>query len=625
MSDIKRKGDRGTLFGAENNFHPPDQQSIWKDRRNGVPGELDDIDLKARDERNINSLFKENNNFSPKGKRSEWARAYSGDHSVQDKFNFEKQPSQGKALKGKEKSKLIDVDYKDLEPDISSSPISGLYRPSRPSVQHHPVPSNAPPPPEPILSAPYTDAPATPPPSAAQAPVNSANARDNEEEAKYLALALAEDFARKGGLIMVGDALYYYTGVFYKLLREDEAQRLFFKQYRNVLARASTVAVLRNAAVLLRFCVNKVYEEFPVNQNLIVFPNGTLEVDTGRFRANSPDDLATSALAINYDRDRTEMPWTEYFLNTIANGDTDLYSLMLEVIGYILSNDTKGKSFFYLEGVGDAGKSRFCDLIASFFPVSGANKVSRIALQDLDGKYALGNLVNAKLNISEDLPDTPLSPTAVSRIKMISDGNRLEAEAKYVQPFSFRPVCKMLFASNHPLRIKEPDDAFTNRVVYIPFRNHIPKDKQDKQILEKMQAELPALFNHALQAYQRLVENNYQWAGAEKLKPDIVVTNSSLAEDRIAVLRRFLRDCCELAIDATTPTSDLQRAYEHFCYQNTFLPIVGDRFSRELAAVLPNTVTRTKIGNQKRGFKGIRLKPVLKNYPTGQFVEEPDV
>lgn len=253
------------------------------------------------------------------------------------------------------------------------------------------------------------------------------------------------------------------------------------------------------------------------------------------------------------------------------------------------------------------------------------NKVSRIALQDLGGKFALGNLVNAKLNISEDLPDSPLSATTISRIKMISDSNMLEGEAKYVQPFSFRPVCKMLFASNHPLRIKEPDEAFSNRVVYIPFKNPIPKDKQDRQILAKMQGELPALFNHALQAYQRLVENNYQWAGAEKFKPDIVVANSSLAEDRVAVLRRFLRDCCEFAADATTPTSDLQTAYEKFCHQNTLLPIVGDRFSRELATVLPMSVTRVKIGNQKRGFKGIRLRPILKEYPAVQFVEEPDV
>lgn len=429
-----------------------------------------------------------------------------------------------------------------------------------------------------------------------------------EDEAKYLALRIAEDFARLENIVLVGGAPYAYNDRFYSLLHDDEAQRMIFSRYRKEVAQASTVTVLRSAATLLKYCITRVYEEFPVNSHLIVFVNGTLDMDTGHFRRNSPDDLATSALGINYDPDRKKMPWTKHFLETIADGDDDLYELMLQVIGYILSNDVKAKSFFYLEGVGDAGKSRFCDLIASFFPVSGANKVARIALQDLGGKFALGNLVNAKLNISEDLPDSPLSPTTVSRIKMISDSNRLEAEAKYVQPFSFRPLCKLLFASNHPLRLKEYDAAFVNRVVYIPFLHPIPKEKQDKHILEKMQDELPALFNHAFKAYRRLVANGYTWAGSDRFKPRFIVASSGISVDREAVLKRFVNECCEFDLEATTSTTDLQTAYSDFCRKNTYLPIQGDRFSRELTAILPDTVVRVKIGNQKRGFKGIRVK-----------------
>lgn len=243
------------------------------------------------------------------------------------------------------------------------------------------------------------------------------------------------------------------------------------------------------------------------------------------------------------------------------------------------------------------GKVVFCDLVASFFPVNGANKVSRIALQDLDGKFALGNLVNAKLNISEDLPDKPLSVTTVSKIKMLSDGNRQEAEAKYVQKFSFRPTCKFLFASNHPLRLKEYDKAFINRVVYIPFLNAIPKHKQDKNILEKMQSELPALFNHAFEAYMRLVTNGYSWAGAEKFKPRIEIANTGIVINKLGELRKFVEECCSFQEGYITATSELREAYFEFCQQHNYSPILGDRFSRELMEVLPGSVTRVKIGN----------------------------
>lgn len=425
---------------------------------------------------------------------------------------------------------------------------------------------------------------------------------------KDRALAIAEDFVKQEQLIIVGGALYIYNGHFFTLLSEEEAKRLIFHFYRKEISRASPMNILRNAVDLLRYSTDIVLDEFPVNPNLIVLNNGTLEVDTMHFHKNRAKDLASSALGIDYDPDRWKMPCTKYFLQTIADEDDDLYELMLQAIGYILSNDIRAKSFFYLEGVGDAGKSRFCDLIASFFPVSGANKVARIALQDLGGKFALANLVNSKLNISEDLPDSPLSPTTVSRIKMISDSNRLEAEAKYVQAFSFKPQCKLLFASNHPLRLKEYDAAFINRVVYIPFLKAIPKHKQDTTILEKMHAELPALFNHAFKAYRRLVANGYRWAGADRFKPEIQITSSGISFDKERILREFVNTCCLFGKEVITPTVDLQYAYQSFCNERRYQPIMGDRFSRELLAVLPDSVTRVKIGNQRRGFKGIQLK-----------------
>ena len=469
--------------------------------------------------------------------------------------------------------------------------------PSRSPIATRPPSS---PPPKPL--------PPPPIPTVAHTVVPDATEIAYEDEIKNLALRIARDFAEQEKIVLVGGALYAYNGAFYSLLSDNDIQRKVLFRYLQELGQSNTFSVLRNVVSLLRLCVTKEYEEFPANEHIIVFENGTLEIATGRFRENSPDDLASSALAISYDPERKEMPWTEYFLKTIAAGDDALYELMLQVIGYILSNDVKAKAFFYLEGVGDAGKSRLCDLIASFFPKSGANKVARVALQDFGRKFAMGNLVNSKLNISEDLPDSPLSPATVSRIKMISDANRLEAEAKYVQPFSFRPLCKLLFASNHPLRLKEYDTAFVNRVVYIPFLHPLPKERQIKDILERMQEELPALFNRAFKAYRRLVDSGYAWAGAERFKPNILVASSNSSIGKEQILRRFVADCCALDEDSITPTAELQMAYNQFCREHTYLPVQGDRFSRELSAVLPGTVTRVKIGNQRRGFKGIRLK-----------------
>lgn len=450
---------------------------------------------------------------------------------------------------------------------------------------------------------------------------NKINLRQDKKDSAIRedkALVLAEDLVHRLHIKKLGKALWYYNGIFYEVLSEADAQDLVLNTYRDIISKGNVLAIIRNVSSLLMACAEKLQDEFPLNQHLIVFTNGTLELNTGRFRKNSSKDLATSALGIAFDQNSWNMPHTECFLRTLADGDEKLYRRLLQVMGYILSNDTRAKSFFYLEGVSNAGKSRFCDLIASFFTTTGANQVARVPLQDLGGKFSLGNLVNSKLNISEDLPDSPLSNVTVSRIKMLSDGNRLEAEAKFVQAHSFRPTCKLLFASNHSLKLKEYDEAFVNRVVYIPILKAIPKDKQDRNILEKMKNELPAVFNHALRAYLELVESGYSWAGGERFNPSIGIEKTGIVTNKEKELNEFLKTCCIIQENCTTSVADLQAEYNKFCEKRGYSPILGARFSRELRVFLPETVTAVKLKNSCRGYEGIGI---LKQYPTGDFNE----
>lgn len=133
-----------------------------------------------------------------------------------------------------------------------------------------------------------------------------------------------------------------------------------------------------------------------------------------------------------------------------------------------------------------------------------------------------------------------------------------------------------------------------------------------------MQAELPALFNHAIEAYRRLVADGYQWAGSDKFKPSVEIITAGNVFNKMNELRSFVEKCCNFEQDYITTSSELQEAYLLFCQRYNYSPILGDRFSRELIEVLPETVTRVKIGNQRRGFKGIRI---LRPYPSEPFQE----
>lgn len=111
-------------------------------------------------------------------------------------------------------------------------------------------------------------------------------------------LAMAEDFCIQEKLLLVGDEIYIYNGVFYERLSEKEKKRRIFKRYRKEISRTNPSHTINSVAEILKYCIDKSLDEFPENSNLIVFLNGTLEVSTGHFRANSKKDFANSALGI---------------------------------------------------------------------------------------------------------------------------------------------------------------------------------------------------------------------------------------------------------------------------------------------------------------------------------------
>ena len=427
------------------------------------------------------------------------------------------------------------------------------------------------------------------------------------------AYAIALDFLNHEIIAVVGKSLHRYNGVVYERLAVDEAEALLFNAYHRQLNVPNKLSIVKNAASYLKFMVKQKLDEFPFNSDIIVFPNGTLEINKGDFRKNSPNDLACFALAIDYDPNQWDMQRTERYLRTLSNRDNELYERMLQTIGYILTPDIDAKAFFYLQGPPHSGKSRFYDLISMFFP---AVNIDILPIQNFGDRFALGGLVNKKLVIADDLPGTVIPPVAVSRVKTITGSSRIDGEEKYKTRGPIKHQCKVMFTSNWPARLKEDDEAFRERMVYIPCDNVLPKEKwiPAHVLLQQMKPELPALFNHAFEAYKRLRKSNYTWAGSDRFIPEIVITSEGVSPDRAQVINWFTIECCEFNEEVQVSVEDLQRAYVDYCHKHSYQPVAGDRFSREFLAVVgseyPGKVERIKISNQQRGYRGIRLRMV---------------
>lgn len=428
------------------------------------------------------------------------------------------------------------------------------------------------------------------------------------------AYELAQELMRRVNFIIVCSAIYMFNGIVYELLDNETLDRLILKELREPIAEIGRPEIISAIRAFVKKEPNLVIDDPTIDPNYIVFRNGRLDLRTMEFADNDPLIFQTSYLNFNYDRYNTHCPNFEKYLESVSGGDPDIKELMLQTHGYIASCSMDAKSFFLFIGEGDTGKSLTIGLDTMFFP---NDFVSTIELQALGDKFSTGNLANVRLNVGGDLPNKPLTPDVVKHVKGITGNDMMTAEKKFVQPFSFKPTCKLVFATNHPLVLQQRDDQFCERLVVIPFDNKIPKDRQDHDLLNKLRDELPAIFNMILEAFLRLRNNNFEFKKVVNLSNYVAIPLSESGS--VSHLEEAVDDFVSIHYEITGDSDDfvsikqLYAEFNAYYLQHYNLNTNQDKFSKAFRQLFDKSETngyprKYQSNAHGRGYQGIRHK-----------------
>lgn len=428
------------------------------------------------------------------------------------------------------------------------------------------------------------------------------------------AYELAQELMRRVNFIIVCSAIYMFNGIVYELLDNETLDRLILKELREPIAEIGRPEIISAIRAFVKKEPKLVIDDPTIDPNYIVFRNGRLDIRTMEFADNDPLVFQTSYLNFNYDRYNTHCPNFEKYLESVSGGDPDIKELMLQTHGYIASCSMDAKSFFLFIGEGDTGKSLTIGLDTMFFP---NDFVSTIELQALGDKFSTGNLANVRLNVGGDLPNKPLTPDVVKHVKGITGNDMMTAEKKFVQPFSFKPTCKLVFATNHPLVLQQRDDQFCERLVVIPFDNKIPKDSQDHDLLNKLRDELPAIFNMILEAFFRLRNNNFEFKKVVNLSNYVAIPLSESGS--VSHLEEAVDDFVSIHYEITGDSGDfvsikqLYAEFNAYYLQHYNLNTNQDKFSKAFRQLFDKSETngyprKYQSNAHGRGYQGIRRK-----------------
>ncbi len=336
-------------------------------------------------------------------------------------------------------------------------------------------------------------------------------------------------------------------------------------------------------------------EELDCNEMLLGMLNGTLNLYSGLLREPQRRDYISKSAYVNYDSAATCPIWLE-FLDTIMNRDSEMVAFLQRAAGYCLTGNTSEQCLFLLYGTGANGKSTFVNILRDMLGDYGTNTPAETLMvqKNTGARNDVARLRGVRLATAIETEDG--QRLAESLIKSLTGGDTISARFLYGEFFDFLPQFKIFLAANHKPIIKGDDYAIWRRVRMIPFEVTIPLEDQDKSLAKKLHAELPGIFNWA-------IEGCIKWQQHGLHPPDKILMATDAYREEMDFLNQFLEECCLLDSSATVGATELYKAYEEWAKRNTGWCFSQTKFGRKL-------VERgfAKEKTPRIRYRGIRLK-----------------
>lgn len=298
--------------------------------------------------------------------------------------------------------------------------------------------------------------------------------------------AAAQMLINNVDIVAIKNAIYYFDGRVYKLMRKDDIRRLIMDKLRSVIAIDGTPHFIENVYAFLRAEPQICNDGLVPSPDEVVFSHGILNLQTEEFGPPYQGFFATSYLKASYWRGiKMQCPVFDKFISDISHGNVFLTQRIWETMGYCLTQDQRGKCFILLQGPSDSGKSILGNFLRGCY---SKEMVSSLDVKAFAEEFSLADLIGKGLCIDLDLPAGSINAKAISVLKKITGGDLLSTNIKYLDRVSFMNTAKIVFASNHAVISTTKDDAFLKRLVVVPFLYSVPKEAQDRCLGEKVAA-----------------------------------------------------------------------------------------------------------------------------------------
>ncbi|EFI8211421.1 DNA primase [Escherichia coli] len=253
--------------------------------------------------------------------------------------------------------------------------------------------------------------------------------------------------------------------------------------------------VINNAVEALKVIAEPMGEP---SGDLLPFANGALDLKTGEFSPHTPENWITTHNGIEYtppapgENICDNAPNFHKWLEHAAGKDPRKMMRICAALYMIMANRYDWQMFIEATGEGGSGKSTFTH-IASL--LAGKQNTVSAEMTSLDDAGGRAQVVGSRLIVLADQPKYTGEGTG---IKKITGGDPVEIKPKYEKRFTAVIRAVVLATNNNPMIFTERAGGVSRRRVIFRFDNIVREDEKDKDLPEKVAAEIPVIIRRLL-------------------------------------------------------------------------------------------------------------------------------
>ncbi|HGV7923993.1 TPA: phage/plasmid primase, P4 family, partial [Escherichia coli] len=253
--------------------------------------------------------------------------------------------------------------------------------------------------------------------------------------------------------------------------------------------------VINNAVEALKVIAEPMGEP---TSDLLPFANGALDLKTGEFSPHTPENWITTHNGIEYtppapgENIRNNAPNFHKWLEHAAGKDPRKMIRICAALYMIMANRYDWQMFIEATGDGGSGKSTFTH-IASL--LAGKQNTVSAEMTSLDDAGGRAQVVGSRLIVLADQPKYTGEGTG---IKKITGGDPVEINPKYEKRFTAVIRAVVLATNNNPMIFTERAGGVARRRVIFRFDNIVSEAEKDRELPEKIAAEIPVIIRRLL-------------------------------------------------------------------------------------------------------------------------------